>query len=172
MGEVVSQEELLGRRATWSVDGSRVALVAGRFDLLHPGHIRLLEQARSHGGVIVVGVFDDNLAKAKISQEKPESFSGAASSTFGGSCGPAAERAEILAALAAVDYVFALRTTDLGAFLTAFHPDVVVDGAEISPAKSPLATAAASVGIEVFRIALEPGHSSSRLIDRIIQLRA
>ena len=56
MGCVISQDELILRRAEWKRNGKRVVFASGAFDLLHPGHVRLIEQARSHGDVLVVGI--------------------------------------------------------------------------------------------------------------------
>ena len=59
MAQVVSQDNLILQRRKWKDNGQCVVFVAGCFDLLHPGHIRLLEQARSHGDILVVGVQSD-----------------------------------------------------------------------------------------------------------------
>ena len=56
MGQVISQDDLILQRQIWKGNGQSVVFVSGCFDLLHPGHIRLLEQARSYGDVLVVGV--------------------------------------------------------------------------------------------------------------------
>ena len=56
LGCVISQDELILRRAEWKRNGKRVVFASGAFDLLHPGHVRLIEQARSHGDVLVVGI--------------------------------------------------------------------------------------------------------------------
>lgn len=163
MGKVVSQEEVLRERPEWESSGKRVVFILGCFDLLHPGHIRLLEQARAHGDIVTVGVLADETvgriaAASNPSVERPVT--------------PALERAEVLAALAAVEYVAKIDGRGLSDFLRRFRPDAVIDGAEPSSAASPLTAAAKAAGIEVTRIPLEPGHSSSRLIERIAQLHA
>src|SRR5665213_226994 len=59
LGNVASQHELILHRRKWKDNGQRVVLVCGCFDLLHPGHVRLLERARSLGDVLVVAIRDD-----------------------------------------------------------------------------------------------------------------
>jgi rfaE bifunctional protein nucleotidyltransferase chain/domain len=168
LGKVVSQEEILLQRREWSAQGKRAVFLVGGFDLLHPGHVRLLEQSRAYGDVIAVGVFSD------------DAFSGGAVDRYAKIPGPpvkrpiipACERAEVLAALAAVDFAFEIDSRTLTDFLRRFRPDAIVDGGEPSLAASPLATAASAAGVKVIHIPLEPGHSSTRLIERIAQLRA
>jgi rfaE bifunctional protein nucleotidyltransferase chain/domain len=163
LGKVVSQEEIILQRREWKSGGKRVVFVAGCFDLLHPGHIRLLEEARSHGKVVAVGVLSDK----SVETGSDQSFPGVKRPIT-----PAAERAEVLAALAAVDYVFEIEGDSFADLLRRFAPDVIVGGADESFAASPLVMAAKAAGIEVVRIPLEPGHSASRLIERISQLHA
>jgi len=59
LAQVVSQDSLILQRRKWKDNGQCVVFVSGCFDLLHPGHIRLLEQARSHGDILIVGVQSD-----------------------------------------------------------------------------------------------------------------
>jgi cytidyltransferase-like protein len=167
LGQVVSEEQILRDRRLWAGAGKRVILVVGCFDLLHPGHIRLLEEARSHADVVIVGVFRENLADANLKGSNLHS-----SVTVKSPIMPAAERAEVLAALAAVDYVFEIEATDLAQLLLELRPDAIVEGADPSSKVAPIPSPARASGIEVIRIPLEPGHSSSRLIERVIQLRA
>jgi len=163
LGKVVSQEEIILQRREWKGEGKRVAFVAGCFDLLHPGHIRLLEEAHSRGDIIAVGVLSDNAVETDRDRSSPG---------VKRPITPAAERAEVLAALVAVDYVFEIEGDSLADLLRRFAPDVIVGGADASFASSPLVIAAKAAGIEVVRIPLEPGHSASRLIARISQLRS
>ncbi|HYL69590.1 MAG TPA: adenylyltransferase/cytidyltransferase family protein, partial [Candidatus Limnocylindria bacterium] len=99
LGKVVSQGELILHRSEWKRNGKRVAFASGSFDLLHPGHVRLLEQARELGDVLVVGVESDAAVRAKSNKLTAQKKNLARPIT------PADERMEILAALAAVDYV-------------------------------------------------------------------
>jgi len=158
LGQVVAQRELISRRGEWKRTGEGVVCAYGAFDLLHPGHIRLLEQARDWGKFLVVAVRSDaSVRAAAANAERPVT--------------PAAERAEILAALSAVD--FAVVTGDPPAeFLQKLRPDVFIrgdeaDGEASSAAPNSLDRELAAMGCKVVRIPLEPGHSTSRLIERI-----
>ena len=104
---IVSQSELILQRGEWKRNGKRVVCAAGAFDLLHPGHIRLLEQARGLGDIVVVALQSD--ASVRSSAAQSATRGGAGESRAGQSAAarpitPANERAEILTALAAVDW--------------------------------------------------------------------
>jgi rfaE bifunctional protein nucleotidyltransferase chain/domain len=159
LGQVVSQRELIPRRGERKQTGEGVVCAYGAFDLLHPGHIRLLEQAREYGKFLVVAVQSDAAVRvAAANAERPVI--------------PAAERAEILAALSAVD--FAVVTGDSPAeFLQKLRPDVFVCGDEADGEASSAARNAldrgdlGAMGCKVVRLPLEPGYSTTRLIERI-----
>jgi cytidyltransferase-like protein len=169
LGQVVSQRELLARRGEWKRTGQGVVCAYGAFDLLHPGHVRLLEQARDLGEILVVGVQSDALA-AEASRDNvlPDE-----SDRIVRPVTPAAERAEILAALSAVDFA-AVVEQPLMQFLQTFRPDAFACG-DGPPAGSlgsdtsrrELETVLAKIGCKLVRLPLEPGYSTSRLIKRI-----
>ena len=87
---------------------------------------------------------------------------------------PAAERAEILAALASVDYVLEVAEAGLSEFLAQLAPDILVEGGSAAPGKDDAGQerSAQAAGAKIVRIPLEPGYSTSRLVERIQQLRA
>jgi cytidyltransferase-like protein len=151
LGQVVPPSQALLLRGDWKRNGVGVVCAAGRFDLLHPGHLRLLEQARELGGVLIAVVAardGDNPSSSPIT--------------------PPVERAEILAALAAVDVAVELGTDgmDLAAFLTRLAPDVFVEGGSGDPA-SPFARALSAAHTKVVHIPLEPGYSTGAILERI-----
>ena len=170
MGKVISQDDLILRRRDWKHNGQRVVFVSGCFDLLHPGHTRILEQARSQGDLLVVAVESDTSVG-----DRTALLMGA-----GGERGtlpsrpitPAVERAETLAALAAVDYVIEFDEAALSKLLVRFSPDIFVKGGVAIPDQpdSGLEDKLASGGRIVF-VPLEPGYSTSGLIERMTQLR-
>jgi D-beta-D-heptose 7-phosphate kinase/D-beta-D-heptose 1-phosphate adenosyltransferase len=158
---VISQSELILQRAGWKRNGKSVVCVAGVFDLLHPGHIRLLEQARALGDVLVVAIQSDAHAREQKGPDHPIT--------------PAAERAELVAALQAVDAVVGLTDSPASdGFVEELAPDVVVTTSGVNTMKSGKTQKAASgvSGTKIIQIPPEPGHSTSRLIERIKQLRA
>ena len=91
MGRVLAQEELLQLAGRESRGPRRVVFTNGCFDLLHPGHIQTLEAARGLGDLLVVGINSDRSVRALKGADRPVV--------------PEFERAEILAALEAVDFV-------------------------------------------------------------------
>src|ERR1700683_4428200 len=119
---VVSQSELILQRREWKRNGKRVVCAVGVFDLLHPGHVRLLEQARASGDILVVGVQSDARAREEKGPNRPIT--------------PAAERAEILSALAAVDFAVVLNDERADEFIAQLVPDALVQGREPSSSKS------------------------------------
>jgi len=165
LGQVVSQAELILRRGEWKRNGRGVVCASGRFDLLHPGHIRLLEQARALGDIHVVAVLSD------------ATFGQSSAPTKGGAPGiarpitPAAERMEILAALAAVDYVVEFDGPSAYGFLLRLAPDVFVEGGTARES-SLRESESEPLRCRIVRFPLEPGYSTTRLIERITELRA
>ncbi|HXJ15978.1 MAG TPA: adenylyltransferase/cytidyltransferase family protein [Candidatus Polarisedimenticolia bacterium] len=173
MGQVVSQSELIQHRGEWNRHRRGVVCVTGCFDLLHPGHIRLLEQARALGDVLVVAVQSDASVRASAnqkarSQQRPKRHTPPRPIT------PAAERAEILAALASVDYVIEFDDPSLRELLARLRPDVVVRGAAAGAEKTISSDdkALEAIGCKVVRVPLEPGYSTARLVERIAELHA
>lgn len=165
MGQVVSQPDLILCCRRRKESGEEVVLVAGIFDLLHPGHVRLLEQARDYGQVLVVAVLDDPSVRSVLATDAAQARSRV---TVQRPITPAAERAEILAALAAVDYVVEVELTALPHLLVDLRPDAAVESAE--PSSTALLSRAADTGVKLVRIPFEPGHSTAGIIERIVQL--
>jgi rfaE bifunctional protein nucleotidyltransferase chain/domain len=96
--------------------GRRVVFTNGCFDLLHPGHVRYLEQARALGDLLVVAINSD----ASVRQLKGP----------GRPVVPAEARAEVLAALAAVDLVLIFSEPDPARVIRSIQPDVLVKGGD------------------------------------------
>jgi rfaE bifunctional protein nucleotidyltransferase chain/domain len=167
VGQIVSLENLTELRAEWRADGKRVVVASGAFDLLHPGHTRLLEQARSLGDVLVVAVEDDAAVREAAETDRSKNSSRPATPR---PVVPLAERAEILAALAAVDFVTELRGDSAAGWIDRFQPDVCVrGGASVSEPRKPGKIDALSC--RIVNIPLEPGYSTALLLERIQQLR-
>lgn len=169
MAQVVSQDSLILQRRKWKDNGQCVVFVSGCFDLLHPGHIRLLEQARSHGDILIVGVQSD--ASFRNAHAGVAGTGELSSKRASRPITPGAERAEILAALAAVDYVVEFDDPSPARLIGSLGPDIVVEGAAapVKPEKDTAARSPESLSPKLVRILLEPGYSTSRLIERIQQ---
>ncbi len=116
MGRVVSEEDLAAAIARERAAGRRIAFANGCFDVLHVGHVRYLEGARLEGDCLVVAVNDDQSVRSLKGQGRPIL--------------PAADRAELVAALRAVDYVVVFRETTVARLLERFRPDVHCKGTD------------------------------------------
>jgi rfaE bifunctional protein nucleotidyltransferase chain/domain len=168
LGQVVSQSELISLRGQWKRAGKGVVCASGCFDLLHPGHIRLLEHASSLGDILVVAIESDAAAGVRLAPHN-----GSAKKIPARPITPSAERAEILAALAAVAYVVEFEGPSPREFLARLLPDVIVlGGSGGSDVSAPREFAdLEALGCKVARIPLEPGYSTSGLIVRILERR-
>jgi len=131
-----------------------VVFTNGVFDLLHAGHVSLLEAARAEGGALVVGINSDASARRLAK--------GAGRPVV-----PGPERARLLAALACVDCVVPFDEDTPLALITALRPDVLVKGADYAPEAIVGADAVVSWGGRVVRVALVPGHSTTQLLQRL-----
>ena len=133
--------------------GRRIVLANGCFDVLHVGHVRYLEGARREGDLLVVAINSDSGVRALKGPGRP---------VF-----PQQERAEILAALACVDYVTifdALTPRDLIARLL---PDVLVKGGDWGPEEIVGRAEVESAGGRVVSIPVEPAYSTTAILDRM-----
>lgn len=178
---VVSQSELILQRQEWKRNGKRVVCVAGAFDLLHPGHVRLLEQARGLGDILIVALQSDESVRVAADQASklvgaPNAPSPAvvAQNLAARPITPQGERAEILAALAAVDFVAIFDEPTAREFIARLAPEVLAQGGEAGSTENAYADddAVTAAGGQVVRLPLEPGYSTSRLVERISQLQA
>jgi cytidyltransferase-like protein len=178
---VVSQTELILQRQEWKRNGKRVVCVAGAFDLLHPGHVRLLEQARDLGDILIVALRSDE--SVRIATEQADKLVGSLGVAGPASAGagklparpitPEAERAEILAALTSVDFVAIFEEATAAEFIARLAPDVFAQGGEGSRENACADDdAVKAAGGQVVRLPLEPGYSTSRLVERITELQA
>lgn len=145
-----SLREVLARRRT---AGGRIVFTNGCFDLLHPGHVRFLEAARALGDVLVVGLNDDDSVRRLKGPGRPVLR--------------LAERAEVLAALAAVDHIVAFAEDTPLRLIELLAPDVLVKGADWGPDEIVGRDAVRRGGGRVERIDLVPGISTTELIRRI-----
>jgi rfaE bifunctional protein nucleotidyltransferase chain/domain len=171
---IVSQSDLILQRGEWKRNGKSVVCAAGAFDLLHPGHLRLLEQARGLGDILVVALQSDASVRSIAPLGTAAGEGRVGQSAAMRPITPATERAEILAALAAVDYVVEFNEPTPREFFARLAPDVVVKGGEAGSQESSFLDdeAVKATGGRVVRVALEPGYSTSFLLERISQLHA
>ena len=132
---------------------SSIVFTNGCFDLLHVGHISLLEQARELGDVLVVGLNSDRSVRALKGPTRPIVTQ--------------QDRARVLAALKSVDYVTIFNARTPLALITALKPNVLVKGADWGRGEIVGRRVVERHGGRVVRVPLKAGHSTTRLVQRL-----
>ena len=159
MGEVLSAGELAARLAGLRAGGRRVAFANGHFDLLHVGHLRYLRAARAEADLLVVGINGD----ASVARRKGP----------GRPLVPAAERAELLAALEPVDFVVVFEEDSPAALLALLRPDVHCKGPDYGrPEAVPEYAVVRAYGGRTALVGDPKDHATSDLVERIRRLPA
>ncbi|MGO8786059.1 MAG: adenylyltransferase/cytidyltransferase family protein [Terriglobia bacterium] len=130
--------------------GLRVVLTNGCFDLLHPGHTRLFAEARKLGDVLIVAMNSDRSVRALKGNNR--------------ALQPEAERAEIIAALAAVDYVTVFDDPSVLAVVKRMLPDVLVKGGHYTLDQIVGRDEVEAAGGRVVSIPIVPGYSTTAII--------
>ena len=153
MGSIYSREELIAVRAVWKRDGQKVVFTNGCYDILHPGHIRLLESARSLGDILILALNTD----ASVQRIKGPSRPLIAQ----------AERAELAAALEAVDAVTFFDEDTPRELIAAVLPDVLIKGADWAHFIAGREEVEAAGG-EVLALPLEPGYSTTGILEEVL----
>jgi rfaE bifunctional protein nucleotidyltransferase chain/domain len=153
VGSLYTRDEILELRARWQAEGKSVVFTNGCFDLLHPGHIRLLEQARSLGDVLILGLNSDASVRRSKGPSRP---------ILG-----ERERAELAGELAAVDAVVLFDEETPRDLIAALLPDVLVKGADWSHFVAGREEVEAAGGL-VVTLDLQPGYSTTNLVDDLI----
>lgn len=157
MGRAVSREELLAEAAALRRQGQTIAFANGHFDLLHVGHLRYLQAAAAEGDRLVVGINDD----ASVARLKGP----------GRPLVPAAERAELLAALDPVDYVVVFDGDTPGPLLAALRPEVHCKGPDYgTPEEVPEYEIVRAYGGRTALVGDPKDHATSDLIERVRRL--
>jgi rfaE bifunctional protein nucleotidyltransferase chain/domain len=133
--------------------GKTIVFTNGVFDLLHPGHVRYLADARALGDALIVAVNSDRSVRANKGPERP--------------INPEAERAELLAALASVDAVVIFDEETPLEIVTRIQPDILVKGADWGHDNIVGRDVVEARGGRVVRIELLAGFSTSELIRRV-----
>ncbi|MDR3740733.1 MAG: bifunctional D-glycero-beta-D-manno-heptose-7-phosphate kinase/D-glycero-beta-D-manno-heptose 1-phosphate adenylyltransferase HldE [Terracidiphilus sp.] len=150
--KVLTRDEAARRVSLWKANGERVVFANGCFDLLHIGHITLLEQARRVGDRLVVAINSDASVGCLKGPTRP-----IVSQT---------ERARVLAALASVDAVVVFDEMTPLEVILAVKPDVIVKGGDYEADAVVGATEVRSWGGEVKIVPLVEGYSTTRLIEK------
>lgn len=150
--KVLTREELTRRVAVWRANGESVVFTNGCFDLIHVGHITVLEQARRLGDRLIVAINSDESVSCLKGPNRP---------VVGEN-----ERARVLAALAAVDAVTIFGEATPLELIVATRPDVIVKGGDYSEDTVVGAKEVKAWGGKVAIVPTVEGHSTTRLIQR------
>ncbi|MGA9751445.1 MAG: D-glycero-beta-D-manno-heptose 1-phosphate adenylyltransferase [Acidobacteriota bacterium] len=152
-GKALDLEKLLSRRRRWRRDGQRVVFTNGCFDLLHAGHVRYLNAARGLGDRLVVGLNSDSSVRRLKGEGRPVT--------------PEAERAEILAALDAVNAVCLFAEDTPLRLIELLTPDLLVKGGDWAPEAIVGRDHVLAHGGRVLTIPVVEGRSTTALLARL-----
>jgi len=153
MRKFYTRPELIAQRARWKAAGQTVVFTNGCYDLLHPGHVRLLEKARSLGDILILALNSDSSVRRLKGPTRPLI--------------PEMERAEVAAALAAVDAVILFDEDTPRELIAAVLPDILVKGADWAHWIAGREEVEAAGG-QVFPLSLEPGYSTTGIVENLL----
>jgi len=154
----MTREEAVEFVSRARAEGRTIVFTNGVFDILHPGHVRYLRDARALGDLLIVGVNSDRSVKAlNKAPDRP--------------IHPEHERAEVLEALASVDAVVIFDEDTPHEIISAIQPDILVKGADWGEDAIVGRDVVEARGGRVVRIALAEGYSTTKIVERIRQLR-
>jgi rfaE bifunctional protein nucleotidyltransferase chain/domain len=153
LGQIYSRDELISIRARWKRAGKKVVFTNGCYDILHPGHIRLLERARSLGDFLILALNTDASVQRLKGRSRP--------------LVPQHARAELAAGIEAVDAVTLFDEDTPRELIAALLPDILIKGADWSHFIAGREEVEAAGG-EVLALPLEPGYSTTGILEEIL----
>jgi rfaE bifunctional protein nucleotidyltransferase chain/domain len=153
MRNLYTRPELIAQRARWRRAGKAVVFTNGCYDLLHPGHVRLLEKARSLGDILILALNSDASVARLKGPTRPLI--------------PEIERAELVAALEAVDVVILFDEDTPRELIAALLPDILVKGADWAHWIAGREEVEAAGG-RVLALGLEPGYSTTGIVEELL----
>jgi rfaE bifunctional protein nucleotidyltransferase chain/domain len=153
MGTFYTREELVNARREWRRTGKTVVFTNGCYDLLHPGHIRLLEQARSLGDILILALNTDGSVQRLKGPSRPLMSQ--------------QDRADLALALEAVDAVTFFDEDTPRELIAEVLPDVLVKGADWAHFIAGREEVEAAGG-RVMALPLEPGYSTTNIVEEIL----
>ncbi|MCD5401296.1 D-glycero-beta-D-manno-heptose 1-phosphate adenylyltransferase [candidate division NPL-UPA2 bacterium] len=153
MGKVVSLSELKKIVEKERAAGEKIVFTNGCFDLIHVGHIRYLQEAKGRGDLLIVAVNSDQSVRKLKGEGRP--------------LVPEGERAEIISALASVDYVVIFPQETPAEIIALLKPDILVKGKDYRKEEIVGRETVEAGGGEVVTIPLSEGHSTKGLLEKI-----
>ncbi len=157
MSKLYTRTDLVVQRRVWQSAGQKVVFTNGCYDILHPGHIRLLERARSLGDVLILALNTDRSVQRLKGPSRP---------FFDGQT-----RADLATHLEAVDAVTLFDEDTPRELIAALLPDVLVKGADWAHFIAGREEVEAAGG-HVHALPLEPGFSTTDIAEKILQRHA
>ncbi|HEY0322046.1 MAG TPA: D-glycero-beta-D-manno-heptose 1-phosphate adenylyltransferase [Pyrinomonadaceae bacterium] len=152
-GKILSTDELLEERERLRSAGKRLVFTNGCFDILHVGHVRYLQAARSTGDALIVAINSDASVRELKGEGRPIMNE--------------AERAELLAALEAVDYVTVFDAASPRALIATLLPDVLVKGGDYTLEEIHGREEVEAAGGRVLSLPFIEGASTSSILEKI-----
>lgn len=152
--KIKKREELLRTIKDLKAKGKRIVFTNGCFDLLHVGHIRYLEEAKTLGDILIVGVNSDASVRKLKGPKRPVL--------------PVEDRTEILSGLECVDYITVFDELDPLALITSLQPNILVKGGDWTKEQTVGKEVVERSGGEVVIIPFVEGASTSNLIETIL----
>jgi D-beta-D-heptose 7-phosphate kinase/D-beta-D-heptose 1-phosphate adenosyltransferase len=156
MGKVVDKSSLITERERLRSEGKVLVFTNGCFDLLHPGHVRYLAESRALGDALVVALNSDRSVRALKGAGRPVLSEN--------------ERAEVMAALAAVDYVIIFDEETPRELIADLLPDVLVKGGDWRVEQIIGREEVEGAGGKVLSLPYVEGSSTTDIIERILKL--
>ena len=157
MGGFYTREQLVAARAVWKREGKKVVFTNGCYDILHPGHIRLLEKARSMGDVLILALNTDAGVRRLKGPSRPLIAE--------------QERVATALALEAVDAVTLFDEDTPRELIAAVLPDILIKGADWAHFIAGREEVEAAGG-KVLALPLEPGYSTTGIVEEILTRQA
>jgi D-glycero-beta-D-manno-heptose 1-phosphate adenylyltransferase len=156
--KVLTREELSKQVAKWRRRGDSIILANGGFDVIHVGHIRYLHAAKKLGGRLIVAVNSDESIRALKGEGRPLT--------------PAAERTEIIAALADVDAVVIFPELNVAALIAEIKPEIHAKGTDYTAETVPEREQVLAYGGRIKIVGDHKDHSTTQIISRLTQERS
>ena len=153
MGTIFTRQQLIDLRLEWRRAGKKVVFTNGCYDILHPGHIRLLESARSLGDILILALNTDASVQRLKGPTRPLISQD--------------QRAELAAALEAVDAVTFFDEDTPRELIAAVLPDVLIKGADWAHFIAGREEVEAAGG-QVLALPLEPGYSTTGILEEVL----
>jgi len=151
--KLVKPDQLVSLRREWKKNGRQIVFTNGCFDILHAGHVYLLQQAKSLGDILILGLNSDESVRRLKGPDRPIQNE--------------VDRAYILAGMAAVDYVVFFGEDTPLQLIRQVQPDVLVKGGDYSPDQVVGASEVQHTGGTVKIIPLLSGRSTTKIASRM-----